>query len=149
RRSLRLWLRDLWRDPTPNRARRFGQAGVLAAELPAGAEHLHAHFLHTPASVTRYAAAMTELPYSLSAHAKDIWTRPAWELAEKLVDARFTVTCTAENRAHLTGLAPGTAVALVYHGLDREFFAPPPAWGSPRDGADPTDPVRLLSVGRF
>ena len=29
----RLWLDDLRRDPTPNRARRFGQAMVLAAEL--------------------------------------------------------------------------------------------------------------------
>ena len=58
----RLWLRDLARDPTPNRARRFGQALVLAAELPADVKHLHAHFLHTPASVTRYAAALLGLP---------------------------------------------------------------------------------------
>src|ERR1700726_3282098 len=29
------WLADLRRDPTPNRVRRFGQALVLAAELPA------------------------------------------------------------------------------------------------------------------
>ena len=28
------WLRDLARDPTPNRIRRFGQALVLARELP-------------------------------------------------------------------------------------------------------------------
>src|SRR5262249_44840133 len=28
RRTLGLWLRDLVRDPTPNRIRRFGQAGV-------------------------------------------------------------------------------------------------------------------------
>ena len=28
------WLADLRRDPTPNRVRRFGQALVLAAELP-------------------------------------------------------------------------------------------------------------------
>jgi hypothetical protein len=51
-----LWLRDLARDPTPNRMRRFGQALVLAAELPGDVRRLHAHFLHTPASVTRYAA---------------------------------------------------------------------------------------------
>ncbi|HEX9431647.1 MAG TPA: hypothetical protein VF936_02555, partial [Burkholderiales bacterium] len=50
------WLRDLRRDPTPNRVRRFGQALVLAAELPGDVQRLHAHFLHTPASVTRYAA---------------------------------------------------------------------------------------------
>ena len=45
----RLWLQDLWRDRTPNRVRRFGQALVLAAELGDEIRHLHAHFLHTPA----------------------------------------------------------------------------------------------------
>src|SRR5207302_1225805 len=51
-----VWLADLVRDPTPNRMRRFGQALVLAAEMDRDTRHLHAHFLHTPASVARYAA---------------------------------------------------------------------------------------------
>ncbi len=54
----------LLRDPTPNRIRRWGQALVLAAELPPDTGHLHAHFLHTPASVARYAAIMRGLPWS-------------------------------------------------------------------------------------
>ncbi len=147
--SLCRWLADLARDPTPNRVRRFGQAGVLAAELPAGARQLHAHFLHTPASVARYAALMAGLPYSLSAHAKDVWTRPAWELREKLRAARVAVTCTAENLAYLRRLAPGARIELVYHGLDRRLCAPPAVVGSDRDGRDPGDPVRLLAVGRL
>jgi glycosyltransferase involved in cell wall biosynthesis len=147
--ALRAWLRDVGRDATPNRGRRFGQAAVLAAELPPGARHFHAHFLHTPASVARYAALMTGLGYSVSAHAKDIWTPPAWELAEKLAGARFAVTCSEAGRARLSALAPATPVTLVYHGLDRAFFAPPAAFGSSRDGRDPAEPVRLLSVGRF
>ena len=49
--------------------------------------HLHAHFLHTPASVTRYAATMRGLDWTVSAHAKDIWTTPEWEKREKLADA--------------------------------------------------------------
>jgi glycosyltransferase involved in cell wall biosynthesis len=147
-RALGLWLRDVVRDPTPNRGRRFGQAGVLAGELPAGTVHLHAHFLHTPASVARYAAVMCGLDYSLAGHAKDVWTTPDWELRAKLRQARFTVTCTATGRARLDAIAPGRA-ELVYHGLDRELFAAPPTFGSPRDGTDPRDPVRLLAVGRF
>ena len=147
-RALGLWLRDVVRDPTPNRGRRFGQAGVLAGELPPGAAHLHAHFLHTPASVARYAAVMSGLDYSLAGHAKDVWTTPDWELREKLGGARFTVTCTAAGRARLDRLAPGR-VELVYHGLDRTLFAAPPAFGSRRDSTDPRDPVRLLAVGRF
>ncbi|MBL4720523.1 MAG: colanic acid biosynthesis glycosyltransferase WcaL, partial [Alphaproteobacteria bacterium] len=74
-----IWRGDLRRDFTRNRVRRFGQACVLAHELPADVDCLHAHFLHTPASVTRYAAIMAELPWSGSAHAKDIWTTPVWE----------------------------------------------------------------------
>ena len=147
--ALVLWLRDLWCDPTPSRARRFGQAGVLAAELPPGARHLHAHFLHTPASVARYAAVMRGLSYSLSAHAKDIWTRPGWELRDKILGARFCVTCTAANRDYLRRLAPQASVHLVYHGLDHRLFGAPAEFGSGRDGSDPADPVRLLSVGRF
>jgi glycosyltransferase involved in cell wall biosynthesis len=147
--SLCLWLRDLLRDPTPNRLRRFGQAGVLAAELPTGTRHLHAHFLHTPASVARYAALMAGVSHSLSGHAKDVWTLPAWELREKLDNASFCVTCTSANRDYLAGLARNAHVHLVYHGLDHRFFAPPATFGSRRDGSDPADPVRLLSVGRF
>ena len=48
------------------------------------AEWLHAHFIHTPASVTAYTSIMTGVPWTCSAHAKDIWTSPDWELTEKL-----------------------------------------------------------------
>ena len=145
----RVWLADLARDPTPNRVRRFGQALVLAAELPADIEHLHAHFLHTPASVARYAAVMLGLPWSVSAHAKDIWTIPHWEKREKLADAHWAVTCTAAGHRHLAALAPADdRVALSYHGLDFDRFAPPEERASGGDGSDPARPVVLLSVGR-
>ena len=142
-----LWLRDLRRDPTPNRIRRFGQALVLAAELPGDIGRLHAHFLHTPASVTRYAAALLGLPWSGSAHAKDIWTTPAWEKREKLADCEWLVTCTGTNREHLAALAPDGRVELVYHGIDLARFPPARAEGSPRDGSG--EPVRILSVCRL
>jgi glycosyltransferase involved in cell wall biosynthesis len=144
-----LWLRDLARDPTPNRIRRFGQALVLAHELPTDVTHLHAHFLHTPASVARYAAALCGLPWSASAHAKDIWTTPEWEKREKLASCEWLVTCTAANREHLEALAPRGRVALVYHGLDLERFPPRRDARSARDGSLRADPVVILSVGRL
>ena len=140
----RAWLADLWRDKTPNRTRRFGQAMVLAAELPTDIGRLHAHFIHTPASVTRYAAMMRGLEWSVSAHAKDIWTTPDWEKREKLADASWTVTCAETGHAHLAALAPDPCrVALCYHGLDLDAFpsAPP---RPERSGG----PVTILSVGR-
>ena len=138
------------RDPSPNRIRRFGQAIVLAAELAPDIARLHAHFLHTPASVARYAAVMRGLAWSFSAHAKDIWTTPAWEKREKLASAAWAVTCTAAGRAHLADLAPSPGkVLLSYHGLDLARFPPPrDAGDSGRDGTDPARPVTILSVGR-
>ena len=145
-RTLRLWLRDLIRDPTRNRVRRFGQALVMADELPPEVTHIHAHFLHTPASVARYAAHLTGRKWTGSAHAKDIWTTPRWEKREKLNDAEWVVTCTAVNRAELDALAPGR-VELVRHGLDLDEFSPPPAPARYRGEGEP--PVlTILSVGR-
>jgi glycosyltransferase involved in cell wall biosynthesis len=139
------WLRDLARDPTPNRIRRFGQAMVLAQELPQDVTRLHAHFLHTPASVTRYAALLRGLPWSGSAHAKDIWTTPEWEKREKLASCEWLVTCTAANNAHLSALAPPDRIDLVYHGLDFSRF--PPMERNPTNNGN--NPVVILSVGRL
>ncbi|MGF1591818.1 MAG: glycosyltransferase [Kiloniellaceae bacterium] len=145
----RAFLADLRRDLTPNRVRRFGQACVLAAELPGEVTWLYAHFLHTPASVARYTALMTGLPWSVSAHAKDIWTIPDWEKREKLAEARWLVTCTGFGAAHLRALAPEPQrVTLLYHGLDLDRFAAAAPAPSARDGSDAGTPVRLLSVGR-
>jgi len=144
-----LWLRDLSRDRTPNRIRRFGQALVLAAELPGDVQRLHAHFLHTPASVTRYCALLLGLPWTGSAHAKDIWTTPEWEKREKLASCEWLVTCTRANRDYLAALSPAGKVELVYHGVDFEKFKPASAPARARDGRNPSDPVVILSVGRL
>ncbi|PSL18752.1 glycosyltransferase family 4 protein [Shimia abyssi] len=146
--SLRVWLKDLGREKTRNRARRFGQACVLAAELPRDTAALYAHFLHTPASVARYASIIRGVPWSVSAHAKDIWTSPEWEKREKLQanthGATFLATCTGGGAKHLQGLADRSdRVELIYHGLDLSRFPEPPA-ERPQSGK-----VRFLSVGRL
>lgn len=138
------WLRDLARDRTRNRVRRFGQALVLADRLPANVTHLHAHFIHTPASVARYAAMILGLPWTASAHARDIWTSPDWELSEKLADCRWAVTCTRIGRDHLASLSPRPAtVHLAYHGLDLSRFPPPDRT------PETAGPLQILSVCRL
>ena len=149
-RALRIWLRDLRHDPTSNRMRRFAQALVLAREMDGKIRHIHAHFLHTPGSVARYTAILCGLPWSFSAHARDIWTTPEWELREKLSDCAWGVSCTAAGADYLNKLGSQqqmSPVELVYHGLDLTRFpvAPMP---SGRDGATPDNAVRLISVGR-
>jgi glycosyltransferase involved in cell wall biosynthesis len=149
RSALSAWRKDLRRDRTRNRARRFGQALVLASEMPDDIVHLHAHFLHTPASVARYAAMLRGVGWSVSAHAKDIWTIPEWEKREKLATCTWATTCTACNATHLRELAPpARPVELVYHGIDTVRFPPPRSMRSIADGRDPRSPVTLLAVGR-
>lgn len=136
--AYRIWRADLARDPSRNRIRRFGQACVLAAEAPAEVLGLYAHFLHTPASVARYAAIMRGLPWSFSAHAKDIWTSPDWEISEKLSSqhhgAAFGATCTGFGARHLQQMSDDPSrIDLIYHGLDlARFPAPPPESGGLR-----------------
>src|SRR5215831_6151628 len=93
------------------------------ADLPENVNHLHAHFLHTPASVARYAALIMGLGWTVSAHAKDIWTVPAWEKRTKLGDAGWVVTCTKAAREHLASFALARdAIWVCYHGFDLARF---------------------------
>jgi glycosyltransferase involved in cell wall biosynthesis len=135
---------DLKRDGSVNRRRRFGQACVLAYELPTDVDWIHTHYLHTPASVARYAAMIRGLAWSFSAHAKDIWTTPEWELRRKLADAAWGATCTHANFDYLRSLtdAPGK-ISLVYHGLDFSRFP------ASRERAAKTGGVfTIVSIGR-
>ena len=144
----RFWA-DLRRDVSRNRFRRLGQAIVLAHEWPDSGEWLHAHFIHTPASVTAYTSIMTGVPWTCSAHAKDIWTSPDWELTEKLASARWSVTCTRSGFEHMRQLTQRKdQVHLSYHGLDLARFGQFDTVRSGRDGSDKSDPVQILSVGR-
>ncbi|HZW46735.1 MAG TPA: glycosyltransferase family 4 protein [Microvirga sp.] len=146
--TFKAFWRDLKRDLTANRVRRLGQAFVMARELPAEVKHLHVHYLHTPASVVRYAALLTGRTWTFSAHAKDIWTTPDWEKREKMQEALWGVTCTAHGAQNLQALSAPDRVSLVYHGLDLSRFPPPPGNRPSRDGTDPVDPMRIVSVGR-
>jgi glycosyltransferase involved in cell wall biosynthesis len=140
---------DLRRDVSRNRFRRLGQALVLAHEWPDAGEWLHAHFIHTPASVAAYASLMTGVPWTCSAHAKDIWTSQNWELKEKLDHARWSVTCTRSGFEHMRSLTYAKdRVHLSYHGLDLARFGHFDAVRSNRNGLDQSDPVQILSVGR-
>jgi glycosyltransferase involved in cell wall biosynthesis len=150
RQAYKNWIKDLKRDLTANRVRRFGQAMVLAHELGPEINWIYAHFLHTPASVARYAANILDIPWSCSAHAKDIWTSPDWEKAEKLNDMKWLVTCTKSNQDHLQGLIDDRTgkVGLLYHGLDFTRFDTDERASSKLNGESHSSPVTLVSVGR-
>ena len=111
----------------PRRAylKEFLQATALAAKLLRAGDvrHLHAHFCHWPATVTWLASVITGIPFSFTAHAKDIYCEghnPAGLLEQKMDAARFVVTCTEANRLHLQKLSK-TKVHCIYHGLNADL----------------------------
>ena len=124
-------------------ARNLLHALVLLDRLADGPPaHLHAHFLHSPAALAFIAAKVSGQPYSLTGHAKDIYTTLPENLRMRCDRARFVTTCTEANRAHLiteVGLAPGQ-VHVCRHGVDLTKFTIPAR--TPRPG-------RIVSVGRL
>jgi glycosyltransferase involved in cell wall biosynthesis len=126
----------------------FLQAGFIADALLQDPRiaHIHAHFCHGATTVAMFASRLSGIPFSFTAHAKDIYLQelnPGDLLPTKMRRAEFVLTCTGANKKHLDGLRPDEAaeVHAIYHGLDTHLFAPVRA----REGAKP----RILSVGRF
>ena len=121
----------------------FLQAGYLAGVLQTqGFSHLHAHFANLPTSVAEIASRLSGIPYSFTAHAKDIYLSPAADLRRKMAGARFVLTCTGYNARHLRELDPGAPVTVAYHGIDVGLFGAAPL-------AKPPARPQILSVGRF
>ncbi len=148
--AFKLFLKDSRRSLSADRLLRLLQSFVIVRESGGKLLGFYAHFLHTPASVTRYAARILDLKWTCSAHAVDIWTQEDWEKSEKLSDMEWLVTCTQAGHEHLSALTQRPdKVNLVYHGLDLENFPAVERETPYRDGSQVTDPVRLLSVGRL
>lgn len=125
----------------------FLQAGYVAwAMRRAGIGHLHAHYATDPAGVAELVHRLSGLPYSITAHAKDIYLSPPAVLRRKMQRARFVVTCTEYNRRHLRDIGVGTTpLYRIYHGVDVQRFQPDIAAESTASAALPV----ILSVGRL
>lgn len=107
--------------------------------------HLHGHFAHSPTSVTMFGSILSGLPFSFTAHAKDIYTSHPEQLREKMDEARFVVTCTRHNAEYLQSIAPDTSTPIhcVYHGIDLDLFS------HQESIVAPTEPYRLFTVARL
>ncbi len=133
------------RDGASEAGRDVYQALVLARWLHRGAfGHVHAHFASLPATVTRLAARLAGIPWSFTAHAKDIFHDDVrdGDLQRKCHDASAVVTVSDFNLRYLRQrfgeLAHG--VVRVYNGLDLTHV--------PCD-LQRERPVDVLAVGRL
>lgn len=126
----------------------FLQAGLIAADVLRSSDvgHLHGHFCHGVATITWFVSRLTGIPFSFTAHAKDIYQadlNPGNLLERKLGAARFVATCTCANAEVLRARHPRPAdVHAIYHGLDTSYF-------SPRAPIEGTEVPVVLAVGRF
>jgi glycosyltransferase involved in cell wall biosynthesis len=108
------------------------QAMALAREVAdRGIARLHAHFATSATAVARLAALIAGVPYTFTAHAKDIFHRDVDpdDLRSKLRDAEAVVTVSDYNVAYLRGAfgRDAATVRRIYNGLDlsRHTFEPP------------------------
>ena len=109
-----------------------------------GVTHLHAHFATLATTVARLASMLTGIPYSFTAHAKDVFHDSVNErdLGRKLRDAHHVVTVSDYNLADLRSRFPADTDRLhrIYNGLDLADL--------PARSAAPAEPV-VVAVGRF
>jgi len=150
-RAMALATRGSWRGrPAGARARlrhwiAWGLGPAAAdAVLGSGARHIHAAYLGPPAAAAAVASLLTEVPYSASAHAHDIF-KGTRGLKAKIEGAAFVRAISEHNRRHLARLTQGvtrpTALCVVPCGLTEDWFEPP--------AARPESPPTILAVAQL
>jgi len=114
-----------------------------------GIKHLHAHFASNATTVALLAGRLADIPYSFTAHARDIYhtyVDPETDSGvrrRKIAAAEFVVTVSEYNRRYLSQLAiPGSAdrIHRLYNGIDLSRFTP---------GRAGREAAHFLAVGRL
>jgi len=125
--------------------KRFVQAVFLVQEHLENKPlaHLHAHFANDPTTIAFFVNWLIGLPFSFTAHAKDIYTEDSKFLHQKIAGAQFVITCTGYNRQYLKALSRQKTLVLgIYHGINLQTFSP--ATRTRQEHA-----ALILSVGRL
>lgn len=122
----------------------FGE-GVYAAHRLSGVQfdHIHAHFMDRVATIAMVVSRLLDVPYSLTAHAGDIYVDPLL-LVEKMTGAKFVTTCTGYNKTYLEQFGAGKfnhKLHCIYHNLSLDDY---------RGYEDyPRDQAFIVSVGQL
>lgn len=86
--------------------------------------HLHVHFAHVPAQIAMYASAMSGVPFTVMAHANDIFERGLL-LRQKADRAVKMLTISEFNRAFLESIGvPRERLAVLRCGVSFRFSPP-------------------------
>jgi glycosyltransferase involved in cell wall biosynthesis len=129
---------------------------IVRQARAAGVEHFHAHFASGPARQAKLASLLSGIPFSFTAHAKDLF----WDghqhgnnhkLKKRVRLASFVVTISEYNRTFVEGLnftVPRRRLITVYNGLDLDRWPLLRPDGLPRNGSPGARPL-IIAVGRL
>lgn len=131
--------------PAERRGRLVAQAVQIAGRVVDDEiDHLHAHFLTVAAHTTHLVHLLTGVPYTVTAHAKDIYRHSVdWGIAARIAESAVAVVTVCDaNLTYLSHRLDGAEVDLVrvYNGL------------GPQEPPTPLDervPGLVLGVGRL
>lgn len=107
-------------------------------------DHVHAHFIDRAVVVALTVGRLLDKPYSLTAHASSIY-RTKILIRAKIVNAKFVVTVSQYNKAHLLNTYPGLdpdKIHVLHPWVGLSCFIPPPA-------RPIHERLHILSVGRL
>ena len=108
--------------------------------------HLHAHYVTEPTDLAWQVHRETGIPYSFTTHAKDLFLSTQEDVARKVKDAQFVLTCTDYNKDYLQQhVQSDTPIYRIYHGVDLDVFTPQ----HPEVSDEGTTRPFILSIGRF
>ena len=106
-------------------------------------DHIHAHFVAMAGIAAQIASNLTGIPFSLHAHAYDIFQRNQECVRRQLSLAGGVVTISEYHRLYISNLCPRwrpEEIPIIHCGLDTDEFVP--------DHIHTTDQVtRIISVG--
>jgi len=145
-----LWLlcKDMWRVGLFSRTAfglgyRFLFSASLATQLiKEKCNHLHVHFAHIPTDIAMYASSLSSIPFSVTAHANDIFER-GWLLKEKVDRSSFFATISEFNKKYLAEIGVNTQkVEIIRCGVDPSQF-------SPKDTVTSNQVIKIGVIGRL
>tara|TARA_R110001606_G_scaffold395664_2_gene568553 strand:- start:183004 stop:184239 length:1236 start_codon:yes stop_codon:yes gene_type:complete len=86
-------------------------------------QHLHVHFAHVPTDIAMYASKMSGVPFSVTAHANDIFER-GWLLREKVARSHFFATISDFNKRFLINdkQVDASKLRIIRCGVDTRVF---------------------------
>ena len=105
--------------------------------------HIHAHYASHPSTLAMIVSFLTEIPFSLTAHADDIVLDKLF-IAEKVNASKFVITCTKYGKEAILqnpGINNIEKISVIYHGVNINKYS--------KSIVKKSTKIHLLNVGRL